>query len=176
MSNNLKRGDKLKRFKAKKAALDVSINSIVVIIFAIVMLGLGIAFIRGMFGGITGQIEDIIPGIKLEKAPTVDDPFTISTTQLKVNRGETKILEVGYYNFENAQKDITLEVSCLAATGIAIKNPGTSARSVAASDSIGWRVSITAQKTTNPDTYSCTSIAKASGVAKKYQDFFIIVP
>ena len=161
--------------RGKKGALDVSINSIVVIIFAIMMLGLGIAFINGMFGGITGQVNDIVKGSQLQKIPTVDDPFTLSTTQLEMARKETKVLEVGYYNSENAAKQITLDISCSSATGISIKNPGTAARTVAPSDTIGWRVSITTASTTVSDTYSCTAKAKEATAEKKYQDFFITV-
>ena len=161
--------------RGKKGALDVSINSIVVIIFAIIMLGMGIAFIRGMFGGIGGQVNDIIKGSQLEKVPTIDNPFTLSTMQLDMARKETKVLEVGYYNSENAPKQITLDVSCSSATGISIKNPGTAARTVAPSDTIGWRVSITTASTTVSDTYSCTAKAKEATAEKKYQDFFITV-
>ncbi|MBW3012000.1 hypothetical protein KY311_02360, partial [Candidatus Woesearchaeota archaeon] len=43
----------------KKASLSLSINAIVVLILAITMLGLGLAFMRGTFGKVTEQFGEI---------------------------------------------------------------------------------------------------------------------
>ena len=45
-------------FKSKKASLELSIRAIVIVVLAMTLLGLGLAFIKGMFGDIT-KISDI---------------------------------------------------------------------------------------------------------------------
>ena len=42
----------------KKGALELSINAIVIVILAMTLLGLGLGFVRGMFGKITGISDD----------------------------------------------------------------------------------------------------------------------
>jgi len=43
----------------KRGSLQLSINAIVILILAITLLGLGLAFIKGIFGGTVGRLTDI---------------------------------------------------------------------------------------------------------------------
>lgn len=79
----------------KKADLSLSINAIVVLILAITMLGLGLAFIKGQFGGVANKLgamtEQIDAGQKaeLEGSP---DRITFRTTDFEIKRGTNKEL------------------------------------------------------------------------------------
>ena len=46
--------------KSKKADLSLSVNAIVVLILAIVMLGLALGFVKTMFGKSANQFDEII--------------------------------------------------------------------------------------------------------------------
>ncbi|MBI4175761.1 MAG: hypothetical protein HY518_01020 [Candidatus Aenigmarchaeota archaeon] len=160
--------------KGRKAALDISINSIVVIIFAITMLGLGLGFIRGTFGSIGERVGDVISSTDLEKKPTASDPLTISTSRLEMKRGDTKIIQVGYYNFEDTDQNVGLVVDCGSNPAIKLTYP-TDARPFRSTDSAGWKVSITASRNALSDTYACVVKSTVGSTTKKVQDFFIII-
>ena len=78
----------------RKGALDVSINSIVVIIFAITMLGLGLAFIRGQFGNIEKQIT--LPEPDIQATPSL--PIIMPRETIIVNPGENVGFKINFYN------------------------------------------------------------------------------
>ena len=60
------------RQHSKKGSLSLSINAIVVLILAITMLGLGLAFIRGLFGGAVGKLQEIYAGLSEEDKKTLE--------------------------------------------------------------------------------------------------------
>ncbi len=95
----------------KKASLSLSVNAIVVLILAITMLGLGLTFIRSMFGSASGKLGEVITGAKLENPATADNPVTMPA-ELTIRRGDTKQVEISFYNtrtntVQKADFDIT---------------------------------------------------------------------
>lgn len=78
----------------KKGGLDLSINSIVVIIFAITMLGLGLMFIKGQFEAVQDKITFPVPDI----AATPGEPIVLPFETLKVNRGTSVDFSFNFYN------------------------------------------------------------------------------
>lgn len=78
----------------KKGGLDLSINSIVVIIFAITILGLGLAFIRGQFENIEKTITYPVPDIPAGPSKPIVLPFET----INVNRATQVEFSVNYYN------------------------------------------------------------------------------
>ncbi len=82
----------------KKAALELSVNAIVILILAIVMLGLGLGFVTGMFGKMGVKIEEQISKETEPPAPSRSDTITLSRTQIITNPGATEVLKVGVLN------------------------------------------------------------------------------
>ncbi|MBI2133366.1 hypothetical protein HYU11_01650 [Candidatus Woesearchaeota archaeon] len=82
--------------RERKGALDVSINSIVVIVFAITMLGLGLVFIKERFG----QISDIPIGGELKLVPpaSASKPISLSNDEFAVQRGKIHTFALKFYN------------------------------------------------------------------------------
>lgn len=79
----------------RKGSLNLSINAIVVLIMAITMLGLGLAFINNMFGGTTKKLDTLVSGldenVKEQLAQSVDR-ITLTSTTIEVQKGkETKL-------------------------------------------------------------------------------------
>ena len=84
--------------RRKKASLNISVEAIIILIFAITMLGLGLGFIRGMFGKVTTQLEQQIANEPEPFSPTSTTPITVSRESIVTNPGEQQVLKVGVYN------------------------------------------------------------------------------
>jgi len=95
-----KRGvDEMKLFRRnKKGSLSLSMEAIVILIFAVVMLGLGLTFVRTMFGSITGKARNAIDIADLAAKPSEGEPITFSPLNPNVKEGEQIQVQVGFYN------------------------------------------------------------------------------
>lgn len=79
----------------KKASLNLSINAIVVLILAIMMLGISMVVINSLFGGTTARLQnmmgDLDESVK-EELQVSDDRITLSSKNIEVSKGkETNI-------------------------------------------------------------------------------------
>lgn len=82
----------------KKGALELSVNAIVILIIAISMLGLGLGFVRGMFGKTSGQFEELIGAEQDPPTPTGSDPITLSKERVITSPKSPIVVKVGVYN------------------------------------------------------------------------------
>ena len=82
---------------SKKAAMELSINAIVILIIAITMLGLGLGFVRGMFGKISTQVEEQVAQEPEPPIPTSDNPITMSRESIVTKAGEDEIIKISIY-------------------------------------------------------------------------------
>lgn len=82
----------------KKGAIALSVNAIVILILAIVMLGLGVTFIRTMFSQAAGQIEEMISAEPEPQQPFRSQPVTISREHIITVAGSTEIIKVSVFN------------------------------------------------------------------------------
>ncbi|MEA2036899.1 MAG: hypothetical protein U9O94_05285 [Nanoarchaeota archaeon] len=82
----------------KKGALALSVNAIVVLILAVVMLGLALGFVKGMFGKVTTSFEEQIAAEPEPPTSTGSEPVTLSRESLIVHSGDDVVLKVGIYN------------------------------------------------------------------------------
>lgn len=78
----------------KKGSLQLSINAIVVLVLAITMLGMGLAFTKGKFAELGNKIEVPEP----DYPATQDDPVVFAVDQLKVRKDDTVRFSVNFYN------------------------------------------------------------------------------
>jgi len=82
----------------KKADLSLSVNAIVVLILAIVMLGLALGFVKTMFGKTTDKISEFV---EKEPEPELADatkPITLSRETIIIPKSETTALKFSVYN------------------------------------------------------------------------------
>ncbi len=84
--------------KKKKGAIELSITAIIILILAIVVLGLALGFIRGMFGKVTKQIDQLISAEPEPPIASRSDPLTISRENIIVDPGESSVIKVSVYN------------------------------------------------------------------------------
>ncbi len=94
--------------KNKKASLQLSVQSVVIMVLAMTLLGLGIAFIKGMFGDIFGIGRGAFDSIKDELQKKLiggDEKLVFSQTQLTLERGKSELLGWGVKNEYSAPLD-----------------------------------------------------------------------
>ncbi|MFP4112168.1 MAG: hypothetical protein ACLFPQ_01200 [Candidatus Woesearchaeota archaeon] len=101
---------------AKKGSLNLSINAIVVLIMAITMLGLGLAFISGTFGGATGKLNKLMAGLSDNEKAELEasaDRITMAASTLEVQKGKSEDFFYAIRNDENGDLAVAaIEVKC----------------------------------------------------------------
>ena len=80
--------------KNKKGSMELSVNSIVILVIAIVMLGLILGFVKSKFSDLDKQVGTNEP--EPAKA-AANSPLTVSRTQLVVDPGEETYLKIGAF-------------------------------------------------------------------------------
>ena len=87
----------------KKASLNLSINAIVVLILAITMLGLGLTFMRNIFGGaakeftkVSGEVEKQM----IDQMKQSSKVVTLSRPKVELKIGESDQIFLGLKNVE----------------------------------------------------------------------------
>ena len=95
----------------KKASLEISIQAIVIVVLAMTLLGLGLGFIRGMFGKLVPLNEDISDQVRqqiLEDLKTGDKKLSFPKSELTIEKGKSTILHIGIKKKENEALYYTL--------------------------------------------------------------------
>ena len=100
----------------KKASLNLSINAIVVLILAITMLGLGLTFMRNIFGGaakeftkVSGEVEKQM----IEQMKESSKVVSLSRPKIEVKVGEQEQIFIGLKNDEQSDKEFQIEnINC----------------------------------------------------------------
>ena len=115
--------------KHKKAAIELSIGTIVIIVLAMAMLILGLVLIRGIFSGATDSVKNINAGVQTEINKLFQSEndkavirLTDSTAQIKqgedfgvafgirnINKGAT---EATVFNYQVALDDSNIKNNC----------------------------------------------------------------
>lgn len=80
-----------------KGSLELSIQTIVIIVIAFVVLGLGLSLTTNIFKGLQDEIPGVFSVLDLDTKPTTDNPITLSEI-IEINRKKTKTMKVGFYN------------------------------------------------------------------------------
>ncbi len=119
----------MKFFRNKKAAMELSINAIVIVVLAFTLLGLGLVFIRGQFkslGGTTDTINEQIKQQVLDDLRTGNKKLSFPTNELTVAAGDSTDFAIGVKNtdsgllsFKVALSPVSSDVSSNAPFGTA---------------------------------------------------------
>lgn len=85
----------------KKGSLEISIQAIVIVVLAMTLLGLGLAFIKiqiGKMGETAGQVQDQIKQQILEDLRTGDKKLSFPSSRITVASGDKVDLAIGIKN------------------------------------------------------------------------------
>lgn len=113
----------LKMPKINKRGLELSINTIIILIIAIVFLGIVLGFVTGVFGDLTTRLKGF-PTLEIE--PTAKEPITFIPSVIE--RGKENKMTIGFYNNEQADlsASVLLQIKCEGISAVAIKSSGLS--------------------------------------------------
>ncbi len=97
----------------KKGSLNISIEAIVIIVIAFVVLGLGLGFVKGLFKDISGTTHEVQAKIKeqiLEDMRVSGKKVSV-TSQITLERGSQVIENVGIVNTGLSEKTFGIKIS-----------------------------------------------------------------
>lgn len=150
----------------KKGSLALSINAIVVIVIAFVVLGLALGLTRNIFSGTEPIITDAFDSTQLDSQPTADNPITIKDT-ISIGRQKSSTMSIGFYNSgQNTAIGASFDmVGCLETGGTAVSSNlptiASPKEDIGPSDSRGYKIILTEQGMP-AGTYICTIGVKCS--------------
>ncbi len=130
----------------KKASLEIGVNTIVILVIAMVLLGLGIGFIRGLF-----QQANVLPALidtdQFDTPPTAQEPIRLTPSSIDIKRGDSKEVKVGIYNTGNQDTFGVSIPECIGPAGSADTPQVQSlTATIDGGDSKGFRIIVTAAK------------------------------
>ena len=88
----------------KKGALELGINTVVILVIAIILIGGGIAFITNIGNKLTENVDNI-PDELLPVKPTSSEPLALSAEEVSIKKGGSEQLTVGVYNTGSTPAD-----------------------------------------------------------------------
>jgi hypothetical protein len=114
--------------KQKKGALELSVNTIVIIVIAVTLLTLGLVFVKTIFGNLTDITKQTFEQADQEirsQLATGDDPFYILGRETTMERGTLQTMYVGIKNNEPSLINVRLSSSQIGGgnSGISISLP-----------------------------------------------------
>src|SRR3989338_2672348 len=98
--------------KSRRASLEISIQAIVIVVLAMTLLGLGLTFVKRMFGNIeivsTGTFEKIQEQLQRDLVNS-DEKLVFSQTKITMERGGEKLFGWGIKNIGSSKLDYSAE-------------------------------------------------------------------
>lgn len=147
----------------RKAALNLGISTIVVLVIAMVVIGSSVSFIRTLFS----EGEDVLIGTfpAKELNPTRDEPLVLESNTITLKQGERKVVRTAVYNRESQRHNFTIELpGCTNTTGGNVDTISLISRpaSIESGGKIGMRGTLTAEVgTTQGSPFICEIRAKS---------------
>ena len=174
--------------RSKRGAIEVSVNTIIILIFAIAILGLGLTFVRKSMGSATsqfGQVTDDMRTTMMNDLKQSGQRLAIKYSQLTLSKSDkAQMTAENFYAIRNVyQNDYTFNIesiTCVSMTGIT--PTGMTAETYqtldvknGASDVQPIKLKITAA--TEINSYKCTLIVDDPEMGGTYssQNFFVDV-
>jgi len=147
-----------------KKGMEISVNTIIILIIAIVTLVIVLGFITGTLQKLFDKADNF-PSLEME--PTADDP--ISFLPATMSRGKANAMTVGFYNNELADIDSTVipSITCQGTGNIEVVASGLN---IAVGSWKEYSALVTVPSDTAPGQYSCTL-----GISQTEETFFMDV-
>ena len=130
----------------KKGALELSMNTIVIVVIGVTLLVLGLGFVTGIFGNLESLTQNVFGEAEnsINQIATHNEKLTIPG-EIMVKQGETASSKVWVVNEEPQSKTFTIDITAAsennAGTGIKILVPQKQA-TVETGGEIGFSVGI----------------------------------
>ena len=105
----------------KKADLSLSINAIVVLILAITMLGLGLAFMKNIFGKATEEFQEVGGTVRkqmIDQMKDSDKIVDLSRPQIDMKTGEKKQVYMAFKNEGSSEEEFIIDEAEVVSTSL----------------------------------------------------------
>ena len=106
--------------KLKKGSLELSINAIIIIVLALTLLGLGLAFIRNQItslGDTTTAVQEQIRQQILDDLRTGNKKLSFPTSEIKIQSNGETVVAIGVKNVEDNDLNFRIEMYDLTTPG-----------------------------------------------------------
>ncbi|MBN1157545.1 hypothetical protein JXA85_08045 [Candidatus Woesearchaeota archaeon] len=103
----------------KRGSLNLSIEAIVILVMAITMLGLGLAFIKSKFtktGDLLDSVDENVRESIKQQLATSGEKLYIPKTQFELRNGDSEVAVIGIKNTEGSQKTFEMKVEYIDTT------------------------------------------------------------
>ncbi|PIZ51661.1 hypothetical protein COY27_03010 [Candidatus Woesearchaeota archaeon CG_4_10_14_0_2_um_filter_33_13] len=97
---------------SKRGSLNLSIEAIVIVVIAFVVLGLGLGFVRSQFGDIqktSTAVQEQISQQILDDLRTGNKPLSFPASKLVVGTGDESVQAIGVKNTGDAEKSLRID-------------------------------------------------------------------
>lgn len=96
----------------KRGAMELSMNTIIIIVMGITLLSLGLVFVRTIFGNIGELSQSAFEQADAEigKLSNVDTLLTISPPNINLEKGKSKAVDIVIANFESKEVSFSASV------------------------------------------------------------------
>ena len=175
---------KLRRI-GRKADLSLSINAIVILILAITMLGLGLAFLRGTFKKTTEQFAEVSGTVKEQIVDEIKSKgeklFVRGSPSIDIKRGETKDVYYGIKNVLDTEPSSTFTIATSCSNGIGGGNAvklvlsHETTKAIKPGEYAVMTLIIKSDSDTDADTYPCSMTVTTGAGDYSVNDFYVKV-
>ncbi|MCK5025730.1 MAG: hypothetical protein KAS15_04015 [Nanoarchaeota archaeon] len=167
----------------KKGALELSVNSIVVMVIAFIVLGLILTFTYRIFSAGGDQVKDIFTMSKFSTPPDAENPIFFPE-EIDIKSKAVEKIEVGFYNRNSytAKNAIFGIHSCKDQAGNDIVTSGeyddginklpritSSSQSLEGSEGIGFKIMLIENGLPSGTNYICNLIVYNEEIGKAYE-------
>lgn len=92
----------------KKAAMELGISTVVMLVIAIVIIGGGITFIRGFFTKGTDTLSNSFDLADFGLEPSASEPLVLIDGKMNIKTGREDVVRVGFYNRHGDTKNVSV--------------------------------------------------------------------
>jgi len=161
--------------KNKKGAMELSVNAIIIVVIAVIVMGFIISFLSGAWTTVTSQLEERLSQEAEPATASLSNPITLSKEKIVASPGDDAVLKVAIFNTDQTNElvDVYPEVTCTVLTGVSSEfNAKTIVERTSAS--FGGLVEIPSDASS--DTYLCSvNVVDASGSISGYSGKDLII-
>lgn len=106
------------KFKSKKGAIEMSMNTIIIIVIGVTLLILGLTFVRGIFGKVTTLSEGAFEQAegKISDFSQITKPLTVTPERITLKKSSSKIVTIVLANLKDKEQKASAVVSSKSAT------------------------------------------------------------
>jgi len=150
----------------KKASMELGINAIVILIIALALLGLAMAFITNLFKGGQSKLGSLIDRTDLPVHADATNSLVFDNSDVTVKAGKNTKVVISVYNSDFGANDVLVELmGCVDSTNTEVEagfiTLAAPVQQIPLGTDGGYKAIITVSGDANPDNYICT--VRASG-------------